>query len=91
MNGDVNYVIAVTQVGCVQSSITQPTCFELGFDKEAFLAPTQLGWTNLVGLSVNHNFRISPFEFHAPPSSGGQHLGYLDNSSGKSTTKAYLH
>ena len=50
-----------------------------------------MGWTNLVGLSVNHNFRISPFEFHAPPSSGGQHLGYLDNSSGKSTTKAYLH
>ena len=42
MNGDVNYVIAVTQVGCGQSSITQPPCFELGFDKEAFLASHQL-------------------------------------------------
>ena len=52
MNGDVNYVIAVTQVGCGQSSITQPPCFELGFEKEAFLAPTQLGGLDQPGWSV---------------------------------------
>ena len=52
MNGDVNYVIAVTQVGCVQSSITQPPCFELGFEKEAFLAPTKLGGLDQPGWSV---------------------------------------
>ena len=52
MNGDVSYVIAVTQVGCVQSSITQPTCFELGSHKEAFLAPTLLGGLDQPGWSV---------------------------------------
>ena len=71
MNGDVNDVIAVTQVGCVQSSITQPTCFELGSNKEAFLAPTQLGgldqpcWSVCVWITISEFHHLS-FMLHHP-------------------------